>query len=462
MGHPEMAWIPQVTAELQLRSGLLPDEVQHWQQDADGNVNGAGIHQSQIVAIRILFEELKKTQADILAALSPAVGLPAFKDKRLELEQQLTGTHGILSIFRLIMGQRKDLRYYRAALDFADLVAADCYNPCIERAAGWHAIEKAKLRAPPLTYLNAVLSPAAFTRRHAFGAFRMPIEGNSELKLPISIVSLPFHHTSAVWTFCSLHHEVGHIIDQDLGLHAALRPALEAAVSPDRKPVWLGWLREMIADTFGVLLGHAGYAHLMTKLLLLPDAMVTELNNGDSHPTPYVRIMLLAALLKKTEVPQLSELADAVTKEWRESYSEPEHLKPFVGECGAVAGALMNSKIGVLNDHALRDFAPAADLAGEYEAVTKLALFLRTGLLKPPLAELRARLVPVAAQLATAEVTADFAITYADIQDRAVKYMTELRDKMPQFLPGPELEREDYYRQLVRGLNFSSLDEPEE
>jgi hypothetical protein len=460
-----MLWVPHVTAELKLRSGLLPKEFADWQRDADANVNGAGIHQSQLAAIKILFDELKKTQARTLAALGQAADLPTFKVTRLELEQELAGTHGIFSIFQFALGQRDDPDYYRATLDIADLIAADCYRLCIERAGTWQAIDTKTFRAPPLTYLNALLSPAAFTRRHAFGAFKMPIEGNSELKLPISIVSLPFHHTSAVWTFCALHHEVGHIVDQDLGLYASIKPLLEAAIAADRRSVWVGWLREMIADTFGVLLGHAGYGHLLAKLLLLPDAMVTELNPADRHPTPYVRIFLLAVLLKGTGVAELTELAEALTKEWREAYGDPPTLQPFVNECEAVAGVLMNANLPCLKEHAIREFAPVAEISEAYTATAKLAGYLRTGLLRPQPAELRARLVPVAAQLAVSAVTANYDETCAKIHERASAYMSDIRADMPEFLdedpflaggaPGSSAAaREQYYRDLVRKLNF--------
>jgi hypothetical protein len=467
-----MAWVPEVTAELRLRSSLLPNELQRWQKGADANVKGAGIHQSQVAAITILFDELNKTQATILGALSAEADLQTFKRKRLELEQELSGTHGILSIFRFVLGQRED-PCYRVSLDVADLVAADCYIPCIERAAGWKVIDKSRFRQPPLTYLNALLSPAAFTRRHAFGAFKMPIEGNSELKLPISIVSLPVHHTSAVWTFCALHHEVGHIIDQDLGLSDSIRPLLGAAIAADRVPIWVGWLREMIADAFGVLLGHAGYANLLGKLLLLPDAMVTKEDPADKHPTPYVRIMLLAALLKTIGVSQLSELADAVTKEWRETYAEPPALKPFVGDVEAVADVLMNSALPSLKNHKIIDFASTAEITEAHAATTRLASYFRTGILRPKPSELRARLVPVAAQVAFSAVTKNYDESGASIHKRATEYMSALRETTPQLLGADEflagkaggssgIARERYYRDLVRGLNFSASDNLEE
>jgi hypothetical protein len=465
-----MTWIPQVMAELKLRSDLLPNELDNLRRGADGNVNGAGIHQSQVAAINILFDEIKKTQVEIFSVLGLTPDLPTFKSKRFELEQELTATHGILSIFRFVLGQREDPHYYRAALDVADLIAADCYGPCIERAAQWGAIDKTRFRAPPLTYLNAQLSPAAFTRRHAFGAFKMPIEGNSELKLPISIVSLPFHHTPAVWTFCALHHEIGHIIDQDLGLYESIRPLLEATVAEDRRSIWVAWLREMIADTFGVLLGHAGYASLLAKLLLLPNTMVAELNLADKHPTPFVRITLLGALMKRTGVPQLSELADAVVKEWNEAYDEPPDLIPFVRESEVVAEVLMNSTLPSLKSHTILDFASTAEVSSEYTTATSLASYLRTGILRPRPPDLRARLVPVAAQVAVAAVAENYDENVAKIQERAVEFMSNLRETMPEFLAGDEFlaggppgspgaAREQYYRDLVRGLKFNTTDD---
>jgi hypothetical protein len=462
-----MAWIEQISAELTLRSGLLPEELNNWEANTNDNIEGAGIHQSQVAAIKILFDELAQTQGGTLGG---GDNLVAFKRGRLELEQKLAGVHGLLSIFRFILAQRKDPRYYRHALDVADLVAADCYRPCIERAASWKAIQKELFRAPPLTYLNTLLSPAAFTRRHAFGAFKMPLEGSSELKLPISIVSLPFHHTATVWTFCSLPHEVGHIIDQDLGLHGSLQPRLEDKLAPERKSVWIGWLREMIADSFGVLLGHAGYIHLMAKLLILPDGMVSKLDLTDKHPTPYVRIMLLAALLRTLGVPQLARLADTIVKLWCEIYDGTPVLSPFIGECEIVADVLMNSELPSLKGHTIREFVPVSEISADFASTMTLAGYLRTGLSRPPPSELRPRLIPVAAQIAVAQVATNYDEKLVAIHESAIKYMSDLRAEMPKLLAGDDeflagrssgnagVKREQYYRRLVRELSFDLTD----
>src|SRR5262245_6067841 len=55
-----MPWIPELTGELNLRSGLALDELADWKARADKDVDGAGLHQSQVGAITVMFDELGK------------------------------------------------------------------------------------------------------------------------------------------------------------------------------------------------------------------------------------------------------------------------------------------------------------------------------------------------------------------------------------------------------------------
>jgi hypothetical protein len=461
-----MPWRSELTAELKLRSQLITTELTEWRDQADTNQQGAGIHQSQIEAIRIMFDELGKTGAELLNGLESATDLPDFKQKRLALEQELTAAHGILAVFRFVFAQREDPDFFRSSLDAADLVGVDCYKPCIERAASWGAIDVSKFRVPPLTYLNTLLSPAAFTRRHGFGAFKLPLEGYLDLKLPTSIVSLPFHHTRAIWTYCALHHEVGHIIDQDLHLTDSFTPRVVAVVPTNRAQLWSGWVREMIADAFGVLLGHDGYVSLMAKLLLLPDDLVTKIDPHDRHPTPYIRMFVLAALLTEMGVPALKTYAGEVLADWRATYDEPSALTPLLDDCTPIAQVLMNAKLPALKEHILSEFATSAEVEADQTLVVGLARFLRLNLKRPDPKTMRSRLVPVAAQRAVREAATPG--TDSAIHDRAVEYMAAVRQNLPQFLAVDEdvvesvatgTPREAYFRQLVRDLDFSRLQE---
>ncbi len=453
----------QVETELRLRAQLLPKEVTVWRKLTEANAEGMGIHRSQVRAIGLLFEELEAKQQGALDALDAAQGREEFAESRVELELQLTAAHGVMAIFRYILAQREDERYFREVLDVADLVAADCYRLWVKRVVDLGAINKDQFRVPPLTYLNSTLSPAAITRRHAFGAFKMPLDGYLDLKLPISVISLPFHHSPAVWTFCSIYHEVGHLLDQDLGLLGALRPHLQQKLqASERVGHWDLWLREMIADTFGVLLGGESFVFALTKLLLLPTAQVTTISPADLHPTHYVRIFLLGELLRGTGVTGMAQAVDTISQLWRELYGEPADLAPYVAECPATAHVLLHQPLDKLHGHSLVELASSHALSSDAERTIELARYLRTGFKRPdvkskPLFPMR--LVPAAAATAVRGIEVDLTQGYRNIHVRALEFVRDLRSQLPQFLDvdiSPKSEA--YLRELVRNLDFASVE----
>lgn len=449
----------QLTAELQQRAALLPREVANWNTLTTTNSEGMGIHKSQIAAISLMFEEFLARQTQLLAGLNPALAAPEFAQKRQAVEQELTGAHGIMAVFRYILAQRQDRQYYGEVLDYADLIAARCYQSCIIRARNWGVLTAEQFREPPLTYLNAMFSPMAITRRHSFGAFKLPIDdAYVEHPLPISVISLPIHHTEAIWTFCSIYHEVGHPLDQDLGLRQAFRQPLQQRLVAGGAPAervrnWgERWLRELIADAFGILLGGDAYAHAMTHILLLPVAEVTQINPEDVHPNHYVRMFLLGALLRTTQIPILVETAQAVEQLWRQIYGEPAALAPYLDDCSTVAQVLLRERLGTLKNHCLQELAPT--LANEQQSVGTLAAYLASGQNQPDPVEYAIRLVPAAAQLAVQGVTEDYRAASAAIHQRALQFM--------QLIPRPEELgpseftpiREAYLRSLVQALDF--------
>ena len=455
----------QMVTELLRRAHLLQQEVAVWDRLTESSTSGLGIHRSQIDAVRLLFEELRIKEQAALDAVVAAQGTADFAGRRIALEQELTATHGVMAVFRIILAQRADKRFFRQALDTADLVAADCYNGCVQRAVGWGVIAADQLRVPPLTYLNSMFSPAAITRTGTFGAFKMPVDGNLKLKLPVGVVSLPFHHTEAVWTFCSLHHEVGHLLDTDFTLRESLRPLLEQRLAGSaRKQYWADRLREMVADTFGVLLGGEGFVRMMLKLLFLPADRVTTIDPTDVHPNHYMRILLLAALLRGTGSAALGAAAASIEDAWRGLYGRPAELQPYVDDCAAIADTLLHQPLPALGAKTLADWAPEAALADDQARIDKLAKHLRLNTRRPeidPLAPFPVRLVPAAAQMAVGAVTDKHAEKYALIHERAFGFVDALRAVLPDFLGPADMSasRRANLRGLVQALDFSALDE---
>lgn len=459
----------QLVIELDRRAHLLREELQRWNQLASSPESGMGIHRSQLQAVQILYGKFQEKVEQKLGATVDAQGHEEFPAKVVALERQLLATHGVMAVFRMILGQRSDDRFFRQALDTADLVAADCYKSCVDRALEWEATSEDKLRVPPLTYLNTMYSPAAITRAGTFGAFKMPVDGNLNLRLPIGVVSLPVHHTEAIWTFASLYHEVGHLLDTDFELRFELREHLAGrlAGSP-RQPYWSNRLRELVADTFGVLLGGEGYARLLAKLLYLPRDTVTALDDNDLHPNHYVRVFLIGALLRGTRNSDLAGAAASFEEAWRARYGEPAALQPYVDECDRVAELLLDQPLACLNHHPIRDFAPADTLASDLAQVHELSSYLRRAIMPPKLewdgVPFPVRLVPAAAQLGMDDVKENHGPVYKQIHELALDFVHQLREKLPKFLGPADLTdlspgRRQHFEALVEEVDFDAVED---
>jgi hypothetical protein len=456
----------QMIADLQRRAALLPAEVDAWKALTEGNVEGMGLHRTQIRTIDLMFDELEAVHQDLLAELDPTLEAQAFAELRSQLEAELSGAHGLMAIFRHVLVQRLEDGSRRAVLDLADLVSAGCYRDYIKTARKWDVLAEGQFREPPLTFLNARTSPAAITRRHTFGGFGFDLESYEEMTLPISVISLRFHDTTGVWSLCSLYHETGHLLEQDLKLSGEVSGLLEGdlagTASAEGLFLWKFWTREMLADAFGVLLGGAGYAYGLADMLFLPGADVLRIMPGDKHPVPYVRVHLLGALLRRAGVDELADVADEIETAWLQYYGPPpDDLVPYLDECALVAEVLLDrSLFARLAGRRLLDLAPS--MAEDQQLAAELADHLLGGD-EPEARNYPVRLVPAAARLAVQGVTEDHAAAYAAIHERALAFFAEI--PRPEFMAAPrtlEFDQEQYLRSLAQSLRFGQSTEKEE
>ena len=467
----------QVAAELFLRSELLPREIEMWNKQSGQNQYGMGIHQSQVQAVTKLFEGMLKKQNGLKADLDPtkavAMSPEEFTKKRLKLEQLLTGAHSIMATFRYIFSQRDATQPYHAILDAADLVAAYSYLPCMKLANRWKKEPDDRYREPPLIYLSAKLSPSAITRRHYFGLIGLELQGEMELKLPISVISLSYHDTEVFWALSSIYHEVGHILDQDLSLRAELGSALQTKLGlSERNDLWHNtWLGEMIADAFGVLLGGAGFAGALKGMLFKSREEVVDASGGSPHPNSYVRIFLLGALLHRTGVDELKALADNIEADWKRLYGPAPQWDFFVADCKTVAEVLLTEPLEALKQRCLLDFARnnaelqnSPDLKKDHEHMKAVASHLRgknttefDGAITQP--ESLIRLVPAAAQLAAQDVSTDHQNKFAALHKGALELILYLQEKANvEFLADDPKAHEQYLDQLIEHLDFAALE----
>ena len=294
--------------------------------------------------------------------------------------------------------------------------------------------------------------------------FGMPGEGLAELKLPISVLSLPFDHTAAFWTYCALYHEVGHPLDQDLQIAEALENHVEAAVAPERWARWRWWLREIIADAFGVMLGGVAYARSLARLLMRAASDMRVIDPEDRHPNSYIRLFLVTSMLRvfhgQRQGQEFAAAADELENLWRTRYAATPQLDAFEQECTAVASAVLGTQLEALRGHAVQEFG--VNVGSDHRIMLALSQWMRVG--GPQSAVYAARHTAGAAQLAL-----DPAIADAAADDTAMRAVLErihgkARELVaalprPNWLAGPgdAAARRRYFRELSLDLSFENV-----
>jgi hypothetical protein len=396
-----------VLAELKRRAALLPEELDSWRtRIASREV--VGIYSSQFEAIAILFDYHHDLQKGLLAQLAAAIeadDLNEFTGLRSELEADLAGSHALMEIFRELLYQRDSTSRVRDELDLADLVAEACYDMAISHAQDWGVVGP-DFRVLSLCWLNPLSYPGAIRAGLSLGVFGRELgDGLQRLhKLTVPILSLRFHDTGAIWSFCSIYHEAGHLVDSDLDLRSELVKVVGKAITDDeRAKLWRKWTPEMLADVLSVLWGGAGYAYTLVDLLFAEPMIVGSIEPDDPHPAPTIRVALLAALLRQTEVPALAKAADKIWSAWEECYyaddPKPEELMGYIEDCPAVAEVLIDGMLfEQLKNHSLRDLGD--DLEEDHAYAVALSQFLQGKGVEPDKDLYPIRMVPAAARLA--------------------------------------------------------------
>ncbi|WP_434047020.1 MULTISPECIES: hypothetical protein [Sorangium] len=447
------------TAELQRRIDVLPRDVERFEAAAAENARGFGIHASQVLALKILMDELIQRQRWIIEQLGADLSDADYADGFGKLLVEIAGAHGVWGVFSQTLAQREQPAL-APSLDAADLVAADCYQTCMNRARNWGLIPREGMREPPLVCLEAHYGPVAVSRQNPLRVLRSSLRSYRDLRLPIPIVLLPADQTECAWLLSALCHEVGHNVDQDLALSSELARALlldtDGKIPSERQAIWFGWTREILADAIGVLLGNAGLALALASFLLVvaPGSQQGELDRLDPHPHPMVRVPLLAALLRRLGVAPLDEAADRLDREWR-ALRAPAWVAPFLDDLGAIAGTFLEKKLDALGGRALAELHP--DAAADVRRAAPLARFLASGALRPAPDKpsyFPYRLVPVAAQLAVASEPppADLGA----VQRRAMEFFAAI--PRPPMLAGAASlspQRASSYARLARSVDFT-------
>jgi hypothetical protein len=195
-----------------------------------------------------------------------------------------------------------------------DRIALDCYQ------VAYRGIGEARpVPAPgPFSYMRTGFAPATFRR-----GVRLARIGRRPNPYPL--VQLPYHRLVNPWTLGAVLHEVGHNLQNDLGLARVLPRAIErrltAAGLPRPVPAtWRRWNREGFADLLGLLMGGPAIVSSLMDVVGRAPATVTAYSPTGPHPTPWLRTLLSLELLARMGFEEEAARGRAV---WRRMYPAP-------------------------------------------------------------------------------------------------------------------------------------------
>jgi hypothetical protein len=205
------------------------------------------------------------------------------------VERELDRARRAFGMFFEIFAQRGTA--FAPSLAAHDAIARDCY--AVVRAAA-PKIFAGPLVAP-LTYLEHGYSPA--TSRRGVTLSRLLGERN-----PFPLIRIPYDRDRP-WQAVFLH-EVAHNLQADLGLWVQNRTALlqrlaEVGLAPRAVSIYGRWHKEIFADLAALLLGGPAAAWGLAVFLAHPADKVMTYRPGGPHPTGYLRVLILAEMLRR-------------------------------------------------------------------------------------------------------------------------------------------------------------------
>ena len=280
------------------------------------------------------------------ASTHAALTQMALLDRRVD---RLRRTFGM---FFEMMSQRGSS--FAPALAAHDAIALDCY--AVVRTALPGVFSGPLLK--PLTYMEHGYSPA--TQRRGVSLSRLLGDSN-----PFPVIRVPWDRDNP-WQPVFLH-EVAHNLQADMGLwqenaEAVGRRLAGMRFDPLVVTIFRRWHKEIFADLAALLLGGTATIWGMMEFLSHPGARAMTYRPGGAHPTGWIRVFILTAMLRRMGFP---EEADRAEKVWRSLYdpNRGHRLPPALFAAVPRVPAAVVDEIAYqprrgLGQHALADAIP--------------------------------------------------------------------------------------------------------
>lgn len=205
------------------------------------------------------------------------------------VERELDRARRLFGMFYEVFAQRGTS--FGPSLAAHDAIAEDCYRAVRDAAPG--LFEGPLLK--PVCYMEHGYSPA--TMRRGIAMSRLLGASN-----PFPLIRIPWDRDQP-WQSVFLH-EVAHNLQADLGIwqenrQAVLRRVMGSARDPFLATVYGRWHKEIFADLAAILLGGPAAAWGMADFLAYPRPKTMTYRPGSAHPTAYLRVYLLAEMLRR-------------------------------------------------------------------------------------------------------------------------------------------------------------------
>jgi hypothetical protein len=238
----------------------------------------------------------------------------------------------IWEFLRAKLAQRREPRF-SPFLWLADEFAWLCYEPIYQQG----------LKEPPLVYLNGGYSPFTLTRREAFQAESVPqelIRSRPLLEimesLPFPVIGVPWYHVRNLVDLPVIAHEIGHSVEADLNLTAAIGHAIDDAVTDaTRRARWGNWGSEAFADLYAVVACGPSFVSALANFLSAEDQHA----ESDDYPPIAIRVRFNVEVLRELGYAMESE---KLLGRWGPVFPIPADLGAYVKDARAVAAGMLD------------------------------------------------------------------------------------------------------------------------
>ena len=204
------------------------------------------------------------------------------------VEREVDRARRTFGLFFDVFSQRGSA--FAPVLAAHDVIAMDCYTAIREAAP---RIFRGPL-LKPLCYMEHGASPA--TMRRGVLLSRLLGEPN-----PFPLIRIPWDRDNP-WQAVFLH-EVCHNLQADLGIWQENKQAVLKRVLRGHgmglTRIYGRWHKEIFADLAALLLGGPAAAWGMAIFLAYPASKTMTYRPGGAHPTAYIRILILAEMLRR-------------------------------------------------------------------------------------------------------------------------------------------------------------------